>query len=203
MRPGSSNRASLTAIIGASGSGKSLWVKQHLARPPKRLMVWDTMAEYKQLGLQTDKLRDVIQAVRAPAFVSVFVPSSDPKQRAAQFDRWCAAGFAVGTATLVIEELSNVTKAGWSPAGWLRVVTQGRHRGLSVIGTTQRPQLVDKTFLDNATTIRVGRLNTATGRRTMADMLDTSADQLAQLLPLEWISKDMATGRTKRETLRY
>lgn len=206
MKPGSSNRASLTAIIGASGSGKSLWVKQQLARTPKRLMIWDTMAEYGHVAGPVKTTTAVIEQAKLAGptggFALVFVPSADAKLRIRQFDIFCGVAFALGRVTLVVEELANVTKAGWSPAGWLRVVTQGRHKGLTVIGTTQRPQLVDKTFLDNATTLRVGRLNTSTGRRTMADMLDTSPDEIAALRPLEWISKDMATGTTKRETLR-
>ena len=83
----------------------------------------------------------------------------------------------------------------------MRVVTQGRHRGLSVIGTTQRPQLVDKTFIDNATTVRCGRLNTSTGRRVMADLFGVHVGEIGDLLPLEWLSKDMATGKVTWERL--
>jgi hypothetical protein len=199
------NKASLTAVIGASGSGKSLWIKKHLARKPRRLIVWDPMKEYSHLATPATDVSHVIAQLSivgtSGGFCLVFQPSALPRIMARQFDLVCAAALAVTRCTLVAEELATVTRAGFSPPGWLRVVTQGRHAGLEVIGTTQRPQLVDKTFLDQATTVRCGRLNTAAGRRFMADLLDVPPEGLPSK-PLEWVSRDMATGRTKRETLR-
>lgn len=201
-----SNRADLTAVIGASGSGKSLWVKQALRRRPSRLLVWDPMREYDHLATPVTEVSHLIAQLSivgtAGGFCLVFQPSGVPRIAARQFDVICAAALAVTRCTFIAEELAGVTKPGSSPPGWLRVVTQGRHAGLRVIGTTQRPALVDKTFLDNATVIRCGRLNTPAARRFMADMLDVPAEDLAALKPLEWLSRDMATGKVRRETLR-
>jgi hypothetical protein len=201
----SRNKANLTAVIGSTGSGKSLWIKRQLKRRPSRLIVWDPMREYGDLaGPLTDTSHVIAHLATCGSsggFTLVFQPSHHPKISARQFDLLCSAAMAAGRCTLIAEELASVTRAGYSPPGWLRVVTQGRHAGLTVIGTTQRPALIDKTFLDNATTVRCGRLNTAAGRRYMADLLDVPADTLAGLKPLEWVSKDMSSGKISREKL--
>jgi DNA helicase HerA-like ATPase len=199
-------RADILIIVGATGSGKSLQVKAQLAkRRPKRLLIWDPQAEYGQLASSVPTIAAAVEQVRLAdtrgGLSLVFVPSPDPKLAWRQFDLWCQLAFQAGRCTLLAEELSGVTRPGSSPPGWLRVITQGRHRALSVIGTTQRPALVDKTALDNATTVRCGRLNSAASRRYMADLLDVPADQLAQLQALEWVEKDLHTGRLRRYTV--
>lgn len=204
MNPG---KASLTAIIGATGSGKSAWLKRSvLKRIPKRLMVWDSMAEYGHIATPVESLSAGIEQLKlagaSGGFRIVYQPPLSSPSLADIFSVFCRAAFAAGGLTLIVEELANVTRPGYSPPGWLQVVTQGRHRSLSVYGTSQRPQLLDKTFLDQCTTLRVGRLNTDRGRRVLADILALPPSDL-DLRPLQWISRDMGTGKLTRETLTF
>lgn len=202
----SSGKASLTAVIGATGSGKSLWLKRHLLRKkPKRLLVWDPRREYEnaleQLQPEVTSSLDALgrRLIEGGSLRVIYQPpgQADPVPL---FDHLCKLAFAAGRLVLVAEELSDVTKPGWSPPGWRQCVTQGRHAQLEIIGTSQRPQLLDKTFLDQCTTLRVGRLNTLTARRMLADSLGMHPSEL-DLRPLEWISRDLSTGKTARETL--
>ena len=196
------NRADLVAVIGSSGSGKSLWIKS-VALPALRrpVLVFDPMREYGALGRVCPTLGALVTALKSSRDGVLIYQPVKTRALEAQFETWCGIALAVRNCSLIVEELSLVTKAGYSPPRWREVVTTGRHYGLAVIGSTQRPALVDKTFFSNATLIRVGRLNAASDKKTMADALDIGVDQLRSLRPLDWLQKDMATGALTSETL--
>lgn len=202
----SKNNAAILAIIGATGSGKSLYLKGKLSKnKPVRLLVWDPMREYGEMGrVYSGKLSplvsDLAEAGRRGRFAFVYQPdSSNEKKFNQQFTVLCGLALAAGDCTLLVEELALVTKANYSPPRWMEAVTGGRHKGLSIIGTTQRPALVDKTFFGNATIIRVGRLNAGSDKRVMADALDVSLDEITALRPLNFLQKNMATGEISRD----
>lgn len=206
---GAANKANITAYIGASGSGKSAAMKQRIAvEKPARLMVWDAQGEYahllkvKPLRLMGQVHAALMRAGRGPVVIC-FDPSPDAKIMADQFDAFCTLAYAAGPLWLLCEELSDVTQAGWAPAGWSMVSRKGRHKGLTVLGATQRPAAVDKHFFGNASRVRCGRLNYEADVRTMANVLRVSPDEIGNLQPLEWIERDMSTGQTERGRLTF
>lgn len=209
MTAAQSNKADITAYIGASGSGKSAAMKQRIATAqPARLMVWDTQGEYaplfkvRPLRRMADVHAALMRAGKGPLLI-VFDPSPDQKIMVEQFDAFCTLAYAAGPLWLLAEELSDVTQAGWAPAGWSMVSRKGRHKGLTVMGATQRPAAVDKHFFGNASRVRCGRLNYEADVKTMANVLRVPPDQIGNLQPLEWIERDMATGETTRGILTF
>lgn len=202
----SKNNAAILALIGSTGSGKSLYLKGQLSKKkPPRLLIWDPMREYGEFGrVFAGRLgplvTDLSQAGRSGRFAFVFQPDrSNVARFEQQFGLLCGLALAAGNLTLVIEELALVTRAGYAPPRWMEVVTAGRHRGLSVVGTTQRPALVDKTFFGNATVIRVGRLNATSDKRAMSDALGVDFDDLTALRPLHFLQKNMTDGAVSRD----
>lgn len=194
------NNASITAVLGASGSGKGLWVKKHLLKPkPERLLIWDLMREegYAKLctTATTERITEVIEACKKPRFAVAYRPDMTGNLDK-QFSMFCRIANTVPNITVVVEELSYVTKAMYSPPDWRAMCVTGRHRGMRIIGVSQRPTSVDKDFLSQCTTIHAGRLNTARDRKTLADMLCVPVEQVIALAPLDWIERDMATGLT-------
>lgn len=196
----SSKKLELHAIIGASGSGKSIHVKTKLLKPaPRRLLVWDFKREYSEWATPTEKISDVVRAVRdAKTFAVAFWPSMDTKKRGEQFDQFCRIAYAVKNCTLLVEELAFVTKPGWAPPAWMMMTCTGRHEGIRIIGTSQRPAQVDKNFLGNATVLHCGRLQDKNDVRVMSDLLFVDRADLVQLQPLEYIERDMQTGQNRR-----
>jgi len=73
---------------------------------------------------------------------------------------------------VLVEELSQVTMASWSPPAWRKLSTAGRHKGMKLIGTAQRPASIDKDFLGNCTEIRCYRVNYDNDAKVMADSLN-------------------------------
>ncbi len=199
----SSNQAAIVAAIGASGSGKSLWIKTQLRRNRKlrRLIIWDPQSEYAEFGMvcaSRTALADVLIAAGARGEARVvYQPKGGLSAYVPQFDWLCQTAYAWGNCTLVADELGDVTKPGWAPDGWSMVIRKGRHAGLTVIGAAQRPAIIDKTFFGLATLVHCGRLNYAADLKVMSDVLDVSSSSIVELLPLEYIERDMQTGKTR------
>lgn len=200
----SSNNASITAVLGSSGSGKSTYVKRTISRGHARLFVWDAMGEYGNIGTVYESLHSALVAMQKKRFKVIFVPSSNEALRVEQFDLACRAALAAGNMTLVIEELRFVTTPSRAPLGWARVCMTGRHAGLTVIGTSQRPANVDKDFLGNCTRIRTGRLAYPEDVATVAKTIGRDlAAEITGLMPLDWIEKDMTTQEITRGRLTF
>lgn len=204
----SKNVASNIAVMGASGSGKSTFIKRAVAYSrPARLLVWDPMREYAEFGQVTRNLGELVAKIteggKRNRFNLVFQPASDDKTRARQFDVFCGIAMAAGQCVVIVEELKFVTRPSWSPVRWAQVTMTGRHKGLRVIGASQRPASIDKDFLGNATVIHTGRLAYAEDVRAVAKAMQVEELDIAALKPLEWIEKNMQTGRLSRGTITF
>lgn len=197
----SANKASIMAVLGASGSGKSTFIKRTISRGHPRLLIWDPMQEYD--GTLAASLADLIAGLRVKKFRLVFRPSTDPAKRAAQFDIVCRAALAAGNLTFVAEELRFVTTPSRAPLGWSQVCLTGRHKGLKVIGASQRPASIDKDFLGNCTAVRTGRLAYPEDVKATCKAMGVPSSAVESLKPLEWVEKDMSTGRMTAGVLTF
>ncbi len=197
--PGVANKANILGYVGSTGSGKSVSLKAavRLARHA-RVLIWDPQDEYgfmagQSTGTVSRLLELVTAAGRGPLCIR-FLPSSDLKTAAKQFDAFCRIAYAAGHLAMVCEELAFVTTASHPPPGWMQCTLKGRHKGLAIYGTTQRPAKVDKDFFGGCTRVRCGRLNYATDQKVMADVIGVPREAIGALKPLEYFEKDMATG---------
>lgn len=201
MQDGSSNQAHIVAVMGASGTGKSHYLKCELRRlKPRRLIVWDARSEYGEIATPTASMSDVLKGLRSGKRVRLaYRPNTmDEKALRAKFEALCKIVFAAGDVVFICEELSDVTSPSWAPGAWRQISTQGRHRGLHVYGTSQRPASIDKHFLGNATHVRTNRLNYAPDRQTLAQFLDIPLTDVSGLTGYGWIMRDMREGTISR-----
>lgn len=193
------NRASISAVFGAPGSGKSARIKQRLAREkPARLMIWDPQSEYGAFGQPAPDLQAVFAALKAAGrrgrFAIAYTPRGSLSAWRNQFDVFCKLAYAAGTCWLVADELADVTEPGWAPDGWSIATRKGRHQGLTIIGASQRPASVDKDFFGTATSISSGRLNFDGDVKVLANVLRVPAERIVSLQPLQYLERDMQTG---------
>lgn len=132
--------ARIWAVLGASGSGKGLWVKSQLkAEKPARLIVWDFMNEYGDFASQATSLEAIRKAMIAagkdgPLRLRYVPRGSGEKPLRAEFEMLCNLVYAWGNCTYVVEELANVTMPSWAPAAWRKMTTSGRHKLVHIIG---------------------------------------------------------------------
>ncbi|SAK68229.1 AAA-like domain protein [Caballeronia temeraria] len=196
-------KAHIEAVLGASGSGKSSYVKRLMERArPARLIVFDPEGEWSAFGKATSNVADVLAGFRAAgtdgACRVVFVPSPVPEIAVRQFDAVCRIAFHAERLTFIVDELKSVTTPSRSPVGWGMLTGRGRKRGIVMYGLSQRPASIDKDFLGNCNYVRSGRLTYDEDVRTVAKVLRVPQDDVASLPDLGWIRRDMATGQTDR-----
>ncbi len=179
---GTKNKADIIAVIGASGTGKSSYIKGELLRKYRRLLVWsplektDNYAGFCGGVVVNGKISELVAQVKAGAKEIVYVPAGSDAEIKTQFDRFCRIVWELEGATVLVEELSRVTMASWSPPAWKNLSTAGRHQGLTIIGTSQRPATIDKDFLGNCTEVRCYRVNYDNDAKVMADSLNLQTE---------------------------
>ncbi len=122
------------------------------------------------------KISELVAQVKAGAKEIVYVPAGSDAEIKTQFDRFCRIVWELEGATVLVEELSRVTMASWSPPAWKNLSTAGRHQGLTIIGTSQRPATIDKDFLGNCTEVRCYRVNYDNDAKVMADSLNLQTE---------------------------
>lgn len=193
---GSSNNAAIWAVIGASGTGKGLWVKQQLAAlQPARLVIWDFMDEYGDHARPSATLdairRDMIRAGKTGPLRVRYTPrGTGEKAVRKEFETLCELVYAWGGAVFVAEELSNVTTPAWAPPAWRKMSTSGRHMAIHLIGVTQNPALIDKTYLSNCTLVHVSGLRNNMHREYVAKEIDCPVERITALEPFQFVERD-------------
>lgn len=205
------NTVSIGAILGASGSGKSSLMKLELlaARPP-RLMIWDPKREYAAFAPPVpgtraapssleDLVKKALGAGDRGAFALSFRPVLSRKQMREQFNVFCQVAERARNCFVLVDELADVTEPGWAPEGWERLTRQGRHAGVTIRGASQRPADIDKSFYGNASRIAVFRLNSESDVERCAKILRVEQRVIGDLLPLEWLERDMLTGQVSEK----
>jgi hypothetical protein len=189
-----SRAASIVAVMGATGSGKSTAICSKLAVDDgERRLIWNPGGDYDQYGTVTDSQREVYRMVtRSRSWRVVFNPSFDQDQARAQFGWFCQVAFECGDCLVVADELEDVMTASWAPAGWRALIRKGRKRGCQIIAASQVPAGIEKRFWDQATVIRSGRLNGKDSADTVARVLMVPAAEVLALPELCFIQRSIA-----------
>jgi hypothetical protein len=187
----------ISYVVGATGSGKTTWVRQQL-HGAQRVLVWDGKAEWgAQWGFKVvTNPRDLMQYVvpgAMPARVSYRVPVTREN-----FDTFCKLAWIAcrsHVCALVVEELADVTTPSKAPTSWGEIVRKSRGFGTHVYALTQRPQEVDKTVQGNALIYHCGRVSDSMDATYVARrLLNVDPKQVIALAPLEFIERDVRTG---------
>lgn len=180
--------ADIRYIVGAPGSGKTWYVERLIRAHRGRVLVWDWKDDHHKLPTAAS-LGELARRVPAEPVIR-YLPRYTNVE--AQFDLFCRVAWTLQAADpatdqlLVVEELSEVTQPSYAPEWWRRINVQGRVYGFIVVGTSQSPAFVDKSFSGSATMIRAGRLGelahaVVIGRRIGVDptILQRLADRYA------------------------
>lgn len=188
------NKASIHAVIGASGSGKTSHVMQCIKRgKPGRLLVWDSKGEFAREGYAQPvrSISEVSKALLAAGargrFALAYQPGGDADKMKQDFSRFCLLAFHAKNCWVIAEELAEVTGPNWAPEGWRKATTQGRSEGLTIYGLSQSPAWIDKYFFGNCSTIRTGRVVFDAHVKTMAGVLGVPGDEIRGMADLEFI----------------
>lgn len=201
---GTANKAKIWAVIGSSGCGKGLWMKEQLRKlKPKRLIILDTKDENGDFAELAPTLRDVALATFKPAFKVRYIPKGRSKNdRQAEFEELCRMASAAKNCTFVVEELGRYTMPSYAPPAWSDCCNDGRHDGLHIIAASQFPAQIDKAFLGNCTLIHTGFLQTVPHRKCVAEMMDIDPDEIKALADFEYLEFVRSERKTTRGRVR-
>lgn len=170
--------------LGFTGSGKTTFIKRHpYYRQSKRVIAWDPEGSYTGLRKYTTRA-GFLKAVHAAGFGDIRIRLElDPTPH--NFDWFCSIVWAIGHAaaplTVIAEELADVVKAGYSGKHWGFLARKGRKYGIRIMGVSQRPQIVDKTFLNQCQFIWCGLLRTPADQKYMAGIMALPFEKIAEL----------------------
>lgn len=205
---GNTNTAKVTAIMGATGCGKTTTLRALLAKPKrKRTIVWspkepiDNYAGLYPGSVVVNSASEVLRLVKAAGkgeFHIVFRPRLNREVDQAQFGAVCKIAMAARNVTMVVDELHTVTRPSWAPDGWSELIMMGRGYGCEVFGLSQRPASVDKDFLSNASMVQTGRLAFADDAKAVAKSLTVPWQDVMDLSGYQWIRRDILTGKVTR-----
>lgn len=204
------SKALTVAAFGARGTGKTAWVKQTIAKArPARLMVWDYKHDHalEGVGVSCTSWAEFVRLCKKPKFAARYLvsPDHDPHE---QFDAFCALAWREGNMLIFVDELAEVTKANKAPPAWRKVVNVGRsydngRKSIAIIGASQRPAEVDKSFLANCDIIHTGRLGDVADARRFAQSWGINPAELVNLADLHWIEKRADQAEIVRGVLKF
>lgn len=208
--------ARIWAALGSSGTGKGAWVKQQLRKlKPQRLLIWDANAdlrpedpayEYGEFGERVATLAELhARSKGAKRFRLRYVPVGRTRDdRVREFEGFCLVALEAGEGiTVLVEELSSVTRASAPPEAWARVCNAGRHRSMHVIGVSQFPAQVDKSFMGNCTLIHCGHLANAAHRKAAAVEMDCDPEVIRALADLEFVEWQRGEREVRRGKMAF
>lgn len=189
---GTSNEARIWAVLGASGCGKGLWIKDQLRKlKPKRLIILDTKDENGEFAERVETLGQLAVASFKPHFRVRYKPrAATKKEKQIEFESVCRIVSQAGNCLYQIEELGRYTNASYAPPAWADCCNDGRHDGLHIIAASQFPAQLDKAFLSNATVIHTGYLGEKAHRVVVAEKMDIDPDQIKALPDFHFLHFD-------------
>lgn len=198
---GVKNKPCIEAYIGATGSGKGVSIKRRLKTlGAKHLLIWDPRDEYGAEAPSYSDRRSLTLAFHGKkGRIKARYVANDREKLADQFDFVCRLAFDVGNMTFLAEELSDVTQPSWAPPAWRKLLTQGRHKAMVILGAAQRPAMIDKAFLGGCTYIRCFTLRYPQDRKAMADAMDVDRARIDALATTEDDVRGTVIGYLERD----
>lgn len=194
--------AGVTFICGRRGSGKTTLAKAEIG-PACRVVVFDPIGEYQHEGFTVaQSLGDVLAAIkrgRAAGFRVAYQPGVKESLVAElhglamllwEVQKPYFEGRDTRELTLLVDEM-NLSYPNAIPnklSGFTRLVLQGRHAGINLIGISQRPALVNTNFRDNATKTYVLPLGDHNSISTILSIIGRRNEtRILELTPHHWL----------------
>lgn len=199
--------AGRVGIFGASGSGKTVYVKKQIANR-SRMIIFDPQDEYGDVAqVRTESIDHVreLMAQKWPNFSIRFVPKAgkEPKQLSKLCRLLIAAQdpmrqrsmnkpFVGQGIILVVDELNlcfPVHSGHTKCAGFAEVCSRGRHYGIHVYGLSQRIAEVATRFRGNCSEMVILRQQGKTDLKTAADTIGADQKEVATLKNLDYLTE--------------
>lgn len=194
-------------VAGASGSGKTTFLKRHSAiKRARRLVAWDPDEDHE--GQRVRSRAAYAQAVgKAIASGKPFRLLLTVEATPGNFEWWCRLVWAIASAdrplVAIAEEISDVQQAGKASRYWGQLVRRGRKYGLQLFVVTQSPAECDTTIYKNTPYKFVGRLEGEHDIKRLAPRIRRTVDELEALRPGEYFYKRPELDQAEKKRLTF
>lgn len=179
-------------IMGRSGCGKSYLGRRLQSIWPRRIII-DSLNEYdgeKEVFYDFNLIADrLIKAEKNKEreFTLVFQADPEIEDNLEVFNQLIRIGYYYGDLLIVVEEVQNFSSPHQLPH-WLRnALLTGRHKGLALMFTSQRPGEVNKTIVSQCAHIFCGNLIDKNDINYVSGFLNEDANKLINLKDREFI----------------
>jgi hypothetical protein len=129
----------IVGVAGRKGSGKSTKAREILERCD-RLFLFDSMGEHTWIPTRCENLDEAtVEILESPykkEFLVSLVPQGDEIEP--EFIEVCGECYDAGNMMFAVEEVPMLTKPGFMPRRFNKMVRLGRHRNVSILYTAQR-----------------------------------------------------------------
>lgn len=188
----------VAGYFGARGRGKTTLVRAELARlNPRRLLIFDPMRQFSAEAEAVPSLAVMLERVRSGRAwrlrYEADVGAPDPVMRA-RFDAFCSIAYSAGDLALVADELQLATQPSRPAPWWRKCILLGRHEGVQILATSQRPALVDINLRGNFTRLYSFCLVEPEDARRLAPVLGVDRAALLALPLYHYIGRDLGSG---------
>ncbi|MGH7236971.1 MAG: type IV secretory system conjugative DNA transfer family protein, partial [Candidatus Saccharimonadales bacterium] len=182
-------------LCGATGSGKSTWMRYYMAHIAQHVLIIDTKAEFSDIALTTENFKDAIKQVQTERMVA-YVPELGENGHAELDDRIGELHTSVTNICLALDEAYALHNSGRCGNGLMSWVTRGRSLKQSLIACSQRPAWVSQMLLSESEVVGAGRLRLETDRRKLRDSTGCMAFDSMIQTPYTFRFYDSASGDT-------
>jgi ABC-type dipeptide/oligopeptide/nickel transport system ATPase component len=179
-------KADCILVMGRRGCGKSYLAKRIQQVFPRRVII-DTLNEYKNEGEIVRSFAEFSKKLieykenKSSAFVLIFQFPIESELNEVEFNEIMRICFYFGNIQIVIEEIQLHCKTQWLPH-WLRNnLLVGRHQGISLLFTSQRPGEVNKTIVSQCAHIFCGNLIDGNDLKYVSNFLNQNSEKLVNL----------------------
>lgn len=192
----------LMAIFGRRGTGKSTLCKS-IQKAFPRLIVIDLLHEYtkKDCDYLVDDfetfgavLVKLLEAKKKRFRVVYQFDVENSSDETEEFDRAMKLIYHFGNCMVVIEEIHHYMKREYMTEWLKKLVLVGRHRGVGLIATSQRPAEVSKTFVSQCHHVFAGVTFEKNDLKYFADTIGDASERLQNVKPFHFLHYQPGIG---------
>lgn len=173
-------------IIGASGSGKSAYLRENVDFKQSRIIAWDPDEDFKLPRVRNMKL--FIALCKKSGFGPIrCAVTVEPNEE--NFEIFAQYAFAIchslAPMVIIADEIADVTRVAKASQHWGALCRKVRKYGGTLLACTQRPQEADKTIFNQAKFKWCGALGSTSSYKTMSDEMGITIGELRALDNIE------------------
>ena len=170
---------------------------KELIKDYSRLIIYDPMIEYssstyKIFNRQSDLIRFLKE--KGDSFFRVVYIPDDPQ---ADFHFICNLVYCMYDVVFACEEIDMGTSSNYTPPPLVKIICQGRHKGISHFGTTRRPTEVPKLLTSQANKLYIFKTHEPRDVDYFKQVMGENSEQIRNLKEYQYLYYNVDNGETK------